>query len=952
MGKRRSRRNRAYNPPNHPPNSTAYATADRELYAMSDGELNELRAQLRKELDIERAIDQATGNGPVGVLPGQPDLSQRAQFNNAALKDLAKSIVTNAAAKTGPAKQSLDPRPLNPDANNPPSNTKEGGWYSQEPPPLLGGRQTQPVNPALFDWPYSFMPRKSWQGLDLADIRDTRSVNPQQLLDKLSDLSPEVSLAVWNVLRMVNTEWKYEVRTPDNTAELTKGKQMLDMLIPRINKRSGGLNNLIYQWVFTLYLQGAAASELVIAPNRRQIDDIVAVQPWTIYFQRDMQQKLIPFQAQTLTYKEGSIPGEVTPGAVGNFPFKRLNETTFSYVPMDPAVDDPYGRSPAAPVLQLIMFDIQFMKDLRQSVHMSAWGRLHLQAVEELLLKNAPAAVRNDPQGDLQIAYITRRLRRLQVEYESLGPDDAFMSTDAFNLKPIDFSSGMAQIDTVCRLIERRIFRSLKQLPVLMGSNEGTTETHGTVQMEIYAKGIQSIQRIIGSILENLLEVALQFYGIDAKVIWEFEAVRGTNRMQDAQAQSVEDQNLAFQVQQAWRTNDDAAIKSTGSKAVPEAKSITFETAKAQMEIAKSQAVIIENQAAQAAEQTKTAPQQSQLALQQQKAATAQAMSGAVAAKHQATMAGHQVIQSQSDTNLADEHAKAKLQTVQAQADATTHGAKSAELKNQMSQAELKNAAKYARSNLQSQQAQAKQATHQANQAEIATKMAKLQHQQAVKNIKKQDQADREAAQAARNGVQQTLPGFTTGGNQPQGAGSAQQQGQPPQGAAQPAQGQGQPPAAGNAPPAQTGGAGQPPNTGQTGGQAVPAQAPTGPNGVAETEPIQAAKAVAPVSPTQKKSPLKAKQPVAQPKPPQANVEGDKPPAPASPNPPRPSQTPAPQAAGAGEPAAPGTTGSNQPPGSPGVPRTKPVKPVAPPKVTALVPKKAGGMGKIEFPGP
>jgi hypothetical protein len=115
------------------------------------------------------------------------------------------------------------------------------------------------------------------------------------------------------------------------------------------------------------------------------------------------------------------------------------------------------------------------------------------------------------------------------------------------------------------------MFMALQELPVLMGSNEGTTETHGTVQLEVYASHIESFQKIISNLLEKLFSATLQVWGIAGKVLWFFEPVRTTDRVKDAQADLMESKAEAFKRDQGWKTQDEVSIEITGHEAVADA---------------------------------------------------------------------------------------------------------------------------------------------------------------------------------------------------------------------------------------------------------------------------------------------------------------------------------------------------------------------------------------------
>jgi hypothetical protein len=463
-------------------------------------------------------------------------------------------------------------------------------------PGMLGGkpRQTQPSNAnMLSSLPFAFIPRRSYQGMDLTTIQ-AGAYSPQQLLELLADAWPELSQALWNILRLAAAEWRYAVKTPDKTSDDPVGKAELDQILGRVNANWGGFDALINQWVACVALQGACAGETIPTEDIDDVWDIVTVQPWSIFFQRDDEQRYVAYQWQPMTAatgatgQSGTMTGGSKPGvfdptakqpspaemllkgaANSNGGYRALNTVTFAYVPLDADVDDPYGRTPFGPVLQLVVWDMQVIKDLRQWSHVNAFGRVDVKVVQEAAAAMMPPMVRaNKKEARL---WLRKYLEDIQSTYNGLGPDDTYIHYDNVEVETKDPSGKTFDIDKLIKVLERRLFRALKQLPILMGSNEGTTETWGTLQMEVYALGIANIQRTVASLIEKLLNVALRLRGFNSVVEFEFETLRATDRGQLALAEWQEAKNAAFMRDQGWITQDEASIRITGSEAVADA---------------------------------------------------------------------------------------------------------------------------------------------------------------------------------------------------------------------------------------------------------------------------------------------------------------------------------------------------------------------------------------------
>jgi 2'-5' RNA ligase len=436
-------------------------------------------------------------------------------------------------------------------------------------------RQTLPTNANILgSFPYAFLPRRQYQSVDLSSI-NVSTLSPQQLIDLLSDSDPDVSLAWWNFLLLSCGNWHVDVRTPDDQED-PDGQDIMNDLLSVVNGKWGGFDNLLQQWTMSILLEGACCGETIPTDNFDGVHDIVPVTPWTIYFQRDARQDLIMYQWQPMiangmvnSFYEPPTISSIANASYGAAGFRLLNMQTVSYVPFMPMVDDPYGRMPFASIFQVIVFDNQLLQDLRRWAHVNAWGRMDVSVLQESVQALMPPAVKaNFPQA---IAFLNGYLADIRNAYNNVGPDDTFIHYDNTKVGSVDSSGKTMQIDQLIKAIERKKFRALRMLPILMGSNEGTTETHGTVQWDIMARGIQSIQQCVSKLANTLLTIGLQLYGSTSHAQLAFELLRKTDEMADAQTEALAIKNAAEKRDQGWITQDEASIAITGSPAVAEA---------------------------------------------------------------------------------------------------------------------------------------------------------------------------------------------------------------------------------------------------------------------------------------------------------------------------------------------------------------------------------------------
>jgi hypothetical protein len=426
--------------------------------------------------------------------------------------------------------------------------------------PLRPGRQTVPKWSSFFGMlPHSYIPRRPFERYDVSRM-ETSALPASMLLSLLPDLSADVGLAVWNMLRLGSSGFNFTVKDARGQDD-HQGKALLDNLIPRINERCGGVDGLITEWLMSGFLQGAVVGEAALTEDLTDIEDFYAVDPHTITFNRDETGNLVAWHYP---------PSGATYGASAGTPVQ-LSPETFWYIPIDPWIDDPYGRPPVAPVLQEIWFDIAVIADLRKVIHNQGWPRIDIRVLEEALIANAPPALKNNP-GELR-EWLNDRLTDVQKAYNDLRPDDSFVHFDSVEINQAAGATGkVIDAEAVMRSIERRMIKALKQLPILMASNEGTTETHGTVQWQIFVAGLRSLQKPVEFILSRMLSLALRIYGREGTVKCWFNPIRTTDRLADAQAEEVEIRNAIAKYQAGWQTWEESAIEVTGSAPPEDAK--------------------------------------------------------------------------------------------------------------------------------------------------------------------------------------------------------------------------------------------------------------------------------------------------------------------------------------------------------------------------------------------
>lgn len=383
-------------------------------------------------------------------------------------------------------------------------------------------------------------------------VLSRKSYSSKEVIDSLRvirDLNPDASMAIWNLQRLVNSGFEVEAIRPDGTADDAMTEK-LEELAKRVGPfYGGGMDQLVGVWTLAGYTSGGFAAEVELNEQLNDVADIHVVEATSIDFMRNKENNVVMVQKQS----DGSL--------------KVMNPETVFYYPLDPDVGDPYGRSPLLPILQIVFFQVQVLKDLQRVIHHQGYERFDISIVEEAIMNALPDEIKHDPKKIHE--FVQDFVSGIEKSFSEMEPDTDFIHTDSVKVQTAGGAGGKSMDATrVIEVINQQIVSALKMLPILLGRNEGTTETHGTVQWQIFVAGVKSIQRTIKRLMERSFNVYLQINGFQGRAKVTFNDLPVRNEMQEAQAEQLRTATKVTQVQNGWIDNNEAANEIVGHDAV------------------------------------------------------------------------------------------------------------------------------------------------------------------------------------------------------------------------------------------------------------------------------------------------------------------------------------------------------------------------------------------------
>jgi len=128
--------------------------------------------------------------------------------------------------------------------------------------------------------------------------------------------------------------------------------------------------------------------------------------------------------------------------------------------------------------------------------------------------------------------------------------------------------AGTINLATLIEVLDQQVVSSLKQMPILLGRNFGSTETHASRQWEIFVEGIGTLRSVIARLVEFWGDMTLRIWGVQGTTKIAFGNLRATNRLNDAQAERLETDTAIRLMLAGFLTQDQAAEKAVGHGAV------------------------------------------------------------------------------------------------------------------------------------------------------------------------------------------------------------------------------------------------------------------------------------------------------------------------------------------------------------------------------------------------
>jgi hypothetical protein len=416
------------------------------------------------------------------------------------------------------------------------------------PSPEIGGKRTS-THTALINTS-GVLPKKLKSDLSL-DNALYAGATIESILDKFADSHPDVSFAVWNFTILANSGYTIKCKKLNNFKDDAKALKDLDLFIKRLSlpsvegfQRSTSFDKVLIQLIQSAVIRGAVAFELVPTDDGSDISYIATVDPAEIDF----------------IFENGRYIPTQDNQAIN------LDIPTFFFEGLHEKIDSPYGRSPLLGAINVLIFQLQVLNDLKAVVHNQGYPRLDIKIIEETLLKQMPREYMTNP--GLKQQWLSTKMNEIMVAYEQLDPEATFFHYDSVEIGTAGGKGGGALIDPekLMTVIDNLIMSGLKTLSTILGRRStGNTESFAKLEIKLYMKGVEALQSIIEDAMSRALTLYLNYIGKQAYVEFKFNPIEIRTELEQEQMRQIQILNTVTLRDQGFITQDEASIKLTGN---------------------------------------------------------------------------------------------------------------------------------------------------------------------------------------------------------------------------------------------------------------------------------------------------------------------------------------------------------------------------------------------------
>lgn len=415
---------------------------------------------------------------------------------------------------------------------------------------LVRGRKGLAVGGDVWRQEHNRRPRRLWEpralgrvvGGPLAGVQSSFAYsggNRGDFYRWMRDSIPIISAGVWAWVRLCATPTTTIVS--GSAAERLRAETALKRLDRRILEapygRGSGFEKLTEASFLELFTTGRFAGEAVLAEDCRSIDHFRFLDPHRVGWDHT---------------PDGWRPYFLSPESDGTKEeaVEKPNPKTFFYATLGTDLNNPGGVEPLASIPFVTEIEELMLEDMARSAHNAGVPRLQVKV-------GRPE--RFSWEGDVEYADRANRFfEQLVSQFGRLEPDDNIFTWSDVEVAIVGGSGRQWEWRLNRDQVVEDVITGLKLYPWVLGRTHKTTQNWVQSQFDLLMQMVASHQKSGADLIQWLANLELELQGIDATVEHLFGKHPDPFRLDRAQAEKLEFENIDAKVQRGYISHEEA----------------------------------------------------------------------------------------------------------------------------------------------------------------------------------------------------------------------------------------------------------------------------------------------------------------------------------------------------------------------------------------------------------
>lgn len=270
-----------------------------------------------------------------------------------------------------------------------------------------------------------------------------------------------------------------------------------------------------------------------------------------------------PFPTNPDNIKWISTGNDTYPQFVSATGLVDLNFPTIIYSVTQQDLESAYPDPPLQAALQVCLWDIEFMNDLRRAASKNLLQRMKVTINSEKYLATLPVDVQSDPVKLEE--HMTALVSKLEAQINNLDPQDSLVLFDLMSADIIgDANRSEDRSITVLEdLINGKIATGAKILPSVIG--RGASSTAASAESMLFIRGLIAVQNELNIMFSRGLTLVNRLFGNPGYVQFKFEEVNLRPELELASFRAIEQSSILEKLSFGFISDIEASIFLTGT---------------------------------------------------------------------------------------------------------------------------------------------------------------------------------------------------------------------------------------------------------------------------------------------------------------------------------------------------------------------------------------------------